>query len=162
MITSPIFAQVPPFPRTGQAHAILHSLVNPPTVFLYGGLFEGTAQGEVYTITFNTNRAPPHLCIDIFKTRGRGPSPRSLRLLAARNCKLIVWGGDVSPSTSHNDLQSLHILSTTSHSWTQHECSGPSPTGVVSRSATVFKTSFMSSLAAPPTAHYTATSGGSI
>jgi hypothetical protein len=142
LITSPAFAQVPPFPCSGQAHATLHLLLSPPTLFTFGGLFEGTQQNNSFDVACNSTLPTPHLQIDIFRTRGHTPSARSLPLMAAANCQLILWGGEITLNTSINDSNLLYILSTTSHSWHRYPTSGPSPSGTSRSLATYFQDFF--------------------
>ncbi|PLW26631.1 hypothetical protein PCASD_24663 [Puccinia coronata f. sp. avenae] len=142
LITLPAFAQVPPFPCSGQAHATLHSLLGPPTLFAFGGLFEGTQQNNTFAVACNSTLPTPHLQIDIFRTRGHTPSARLLSLMAAANCQLILWGGEITSTTSIDDSNLLYILSTTSHSWHRYPTSGPSPSGTSKSLATCFQDFF--------------------
>lgn len=106
MIVSPTFSLQPPFPQIGLASTTLFSLINPPTTFIFGGLFEGTLQQDVYSLHHKSNLGSPLLMIDCFKTCGLAPSPCSHALLASYKSHLIVWGGQTSPTTpvSNNRL----------------------------------------------------------
>ncbi|PLW09251.1 hypothetical protein PCASD_26239 [Puccinia coronata f. sp. avenae] len=101
-----------------------------------------TKQSNVYSVTYNTTLPTPRLQVDIFKTRGQHPTACSLPLFAGNNCDLILWGGERASTTPSNTSHSLYILSTISHSWKQHQCSGPSPTGLTGSSVIVLQDYF--------------------
>jgi hypothetical protein len=54
MILSPTSSLQPPFPQIGLASTTLFSLINPPTIFLFGGFFE---EPSSKTSTRSTTRA---------------------------------------------------------------------------------------------------------
>ncbi|PLW30594.1 hypothetical protein PCANC_27023 [Puccinia coronata f. sp. avenae] len=103
MIVSPTSSLQPPFLQIGLASTTLFSLINPPTTFLFGGLFEGTLQQDVYLLHHKSNLESPLLMIDCFKTCGLAPSPCSHALLTSYKSHLIVWGGQTSPTTPVSD-----------------------------------------------------------
>ncbi|PLW30933.1 hypothetical protein PCANC_19411 [Puccinia coronata f. sp. avenae] len=116
MVTFLSSSLAPPFPRLGLASTTFRSLIDPPTMYLFGGLFDGELQQDVYFATYRNHLASTSLMINIFRAHGIAPLPRSHAQLTTHKCSLFVWGGQTSPTTPV-DNGWLYKMSLVSHSW---------------------------------------------
>ncbi|KAA1111247.1 Leucine-zipper-like transcriptional regulator 1 [Puccinia graminis f. sp. tritici] len=97
----------PPFPHTGASSAIHRSLINPPTMFFFGGSSIQNQHNDLYRFTFDPNDSKPSLTAGIVNTRGQAPAPRSHAILSATDGHLFLWGGFLYVYAGHNVNRSV-------------------------------------------------------
>ncbi|KAA1097013.1 Leucine-zipper-like transcriptional regulator 1 [Puccinia graminis f. sp. tritici] len=126
----------PPFPRTGASSAILRSLINPPTMFFFGGSSIQNQHNDLYRFTFDPNDSKPSLTAGIVNTRGQAPAPRSHAILSATDGHLFLWGGQTNSNVLDHHL---YRLSLSTNYWNHYIISGPSPALLFGSSSTIFE-----------------------
>ncbi|PLW29401.1 hypothetical protein PCANC_24335 [Puccinia coronata f. sp. avenae] len=140
MIASPKWAVQPPFPCVGVALVTLHSMLDPPTFFLFGGSHKAQMQNDLFPLRYVPTQMP---AIHLIKTRGSCPSPQTHALLATRDFEILLWGGHTTSTASLNrdNATSLYTLSLKTHAWSRRDVPGVSPApNLHGLSATSFQT----------------------
>ncbi|OAV85227.1 hypothetical protein PTTG_30683 [Puccinia triticina 1-1 BBBD Race 1] len=133
------FPLQPPFPRTRSGSTVYFPLIDPPTIFSFGGLFDGALQGDLYSFSIDPAVSTPNLTAKLVATRGPAPTPRSEPLLAAADGHLFLWGGMTEePGRAEQDTR-IYSLSLSTSSWSQYTVSGPFPAATFGSTTTIFE-----------------------
>ncbi|OAV92616.1 hypothetical protein PTTG_27570 [Puccinia triticina 1-1 BBBD Race 1] len=121
------FPLQPPFPRTRSGSTVYFPLIDPPTIFSFGGSFDGALQGNLYSFSIDPAVSTPNL---------------TAKLVATRDGHLFLWGGmKEEPGRAEQDTR-IYSLSLSTSSWSRYTVSGPFPAATFGSTTTIFEVFF--------------------
>ncbi|OAV86917.1 hypothetical protein PTTG_10376 [Puccinia triticina 1-1 BBBD Race 1] len=138
-ISSSSFPLQPPFPRTRSGSTIYFPLIDPPTIFSFGGWFDGVLQSNLYCFSFDPAASKPNLTAKVVATQGPAPTPRSNPLLAAADGHLFLWAGITETLDGAEQDTRLYSLLLSTSSWSCYTVSGPCPDAMFGSTTTIFE-----------------------